>query len=112
MISYFCTVQIEVEADGIYEISYAVNTDNGSNSRNSVRIRVRLNGATYLSRGTTYSYSRNALNDSQSNTLPSLMLQLNANDYIEILGDLSGDVGTGFTMVQESYINLKLIKQL
>jgi hypothetical protein len=104
--------RIEVESDGIYEISYVVNTNNGSNTRNTVRTRIRLNGTTFLNRGTTHSYSRNTANDYQTNALPSVMLQLNANDYIEVLGDRTGDTGAGPTIVQETYINMKLIRKL
>lgn len=101
--------RVQVTASGIYEISYNISLDNASTSRNTVRTRVRVNGATYINRGTATSYSRNTTDDKQTNSM-TFIWELSTNDYIEIMGDRQGSAGGGNTMTNESHIYMKLIR--
>jgi len=101
--------RVEVERDGIYEISYAICVDNTASSRCTIRSRVRVNGTTYQSRGSCYSYSRNTTDDKQTNTT-TVPISLSANDYIEIMCDRQGSSGTANTIINESFIYIKLIR--
>lgn len=105
--------RIEIEQHGIYEISYNINSDkDGTNSKANVRTRIRKNGTDYLARGTAYSYARNSGNDMLTNTVSNVMIEMEPDDYIEIMGDRVGDNCTVNTIAGESYISIKLIKVL
>jgi hypothetical protein len=104
--------RVQVTATGIYEISYNISLDNESFNRNTVRTRIRVNGSTYINRGTATSYSRNATDDKQSNSSGSFSWPLKANDYIEVVGDGQGSSGIGNTIANESHIYIKLIRYI
>lgn len=101
--------RITVNSDCLCEVSYNISLDNASISRNTVRVRIRVNGATYISRGTTTSYSRNTTDDKQSNQV-NLFWSFNSGDYFEILGDQQGTAGVGNTIANESHVYVKLLR--
>jgi len=101
--------RIEVERTGIYKIIYQLNFDNVSNSRTTIRSRIRVNGATYLDRGTAYSYMRSTTDDKITNNA-SILWELSANDYIEIMCDRQGSSGTANTIPNQSSITLNIIR--
>ncbi len=101
--------RIEVERTGIYKITYQLNFDNVNNNRTTIRSRIRVNGSTYIDRGTAHSYMRNSTNDKATNSA-SILWELSANDYIEIMCDRQGSNGTANTIPNQSSITLNIIR--
>jgi hypothetical protein len=114
--------EIKFNLDGIYEISYTVNMEAPSlnNACIPVRSRIRLNNSTYLARGTSYNtpFNRN-FNGSETEvryvTLSpsSFLYSFAKDDIIEVLVNKEiATNGTVKTILNESYISIKLIKEL
>ncbi len=101
--------RIEVEQDGIYNISYQLNFDNSINSRTSIRSRIRVNGTTYLDRGAAHSYMRSTTDDKATNNA-TFLWELSANNYIEIMCDRQGSSGTANTIPNQSSITLNIVR--
>lgn len=108
--------------DGIYEVSYTLNMEAPSlnNSCIPVRSRVRMNGSTYLNRGTSYNtpFNRN-FNGLETEvryiTLApaSFLYRFTGGDFIEVMVNKEdATAGTVRTILNESYISVKLIKEL
>lgn len=101
--------RIYADVAGYYKLTYSINTDNADNSRTTIRTRVRRDGSTYEDRGTAYSYMRNTTDDKATNNA-SFIINLSANEYVEILGDQEGSSGTTGTIIDESWISLEFIR--
>jgi hypothetical protein len=108
--------------DAIYEISYTLNMEAPSlnNAYIPVQSRIRMNGITYLTRGTSYNtpFNRN-FNGLESEvryiTLSpsSFLYEFVKDDFIEVLVHKEAATnGTVRTILNESYISVKLIKEL
>lgn len=104
--------RIEVEQDGVYELSYHLNVDVNSGNSNVVRIRILKNGTTYHERGSSYHYSRWNNSPYESMSINPVYIQLNANDYIEIIADREKGNGNVKTRTGESFLTMKLIRSL
>ncbi len=102
--------RVEVNADGLFEISYSISVDNVGNSRTTPRSRIRLNGSTYITIGVGYSYTRNTTDDKLTLVTHPVLLPLTSGDYIEILCDQQGTAGTANTIPDESSFKIKLIR--
>lgn len=79
--------RIQVLYSGTYEINYMFNIDNGSNQRKIIRSRLRVNGTDYISWSTFYAFVYDQFNDKATLSSSSFLVDLDANDYIEILVD-------------------------
>jgi len=101
--------RIYADVAGYYKLTYSINTDNADNSRTTIRTRVRRDGSTYEDRGTAYSYMRNTTDDKATNNA-SFIINLSANEYVEVLGDQEGSSGTTGTIIDESWISLEFIR--
>jgi hypothetical protein len=108
--------------DAIYEISYTLNMEAPwlNNACIPVQSRVRMNGATYLSRGKSYNtpFNRN-FNGLETEvryvTLSpsSFLYRFVKDDYLEVIVNKeTATDGTVRTILNESYISVKLIKEL
>jgi len=93
---------------GLYKVTYTVNY-NGDNSRKNVRTRLRINGTTYETVGTAYSYTRTTTDNSGSN-VASFLIPLTAGQYFEIMSDRQGSSGTGSLISDESWVIVEFIK--
>jgi len=110
-----------VADDAIYEISYTLNMEAPAlnNAYIPVQARIRVNGATYLNRGTAYNtpFNRN-FNGSETEvryvTLSPgpILYRFVKDDFIEVWvnKEIATD-GTVRTILNESYISVKLIKE-
>jgi len=103
--------RLYVNTSGWYEVSYSVYYSDATN-RTNVRSRVRKNGDTYVGRGTTVAYTRDNPNDSGSNSAGPFLLQLVANDYIELMCDEQGDPLTVALVANDNYIRMTLFRKV
>jgi hypothetical protein len=108
--------------DAIYEISYTLNMEAPwlNNTCIPVRSRIRMNGSAYLTRGTSYNtpFNRN-FNGLETEvryiTLSpsSFLYRFVSGDFIEVMVNKeTATDGTVQTILNESYISVKLIKEL
>lgn len=98
---------ITVLQSGWYEISYNVNGAGGGN-RSVVGVNVRNNG-TAINPTLSGSYVRNSSNNDSTNAIPPYLIQLSANDVIDItafrLGDSTGvSSKAGASFVRINYL--------
>lgn len=97
--------RIYVDKDGWYEVSYSVYYS-GASGRTNVRGRIRKNGTTYLGRGVSVDYTRNSTNDSGQITAGPFLVELDEDDYIELMSDQQGDGSTVNAVSGDNYIRL------
>lgn len=102
--------RVYVDSSGWYEINYNILMDSDGTSRTMVRGRVRKNGTTYISIGSTCNYTRNITNDLCNISPGQFLLQLDSGDYIEVLCDQQGDSSATYNVADSSHIYLKLIR--
>ena len=108
----FNTSRIYVDENGWFEVNYSIAANSPTGTRFSLKTSIRVNGATILDRGISYSYSRNTTNDKQSNSPGTVMIQLNSGDYIEIMYEREGDNTTARLIPTESHLMLKFVRGL
>lgn len=89
--------RIEVVEAGRYLVSGAVSVS-GSNARYNGKLKFRLNGVTVLDPRFQPGYTRDASGQDETSLVFSLILDLAANDYFEILVDQEGGSGAAVTM--------------
>ena len=99
--------RVTVLVTGRYRINYMVNLTTSSGER-TTRCRLRVDGTTYKTRGTSYAYCRNTAND-KGTCCGNWILDLTANQYIEIMGDLQGAIGPWTTAAGEVSLSLELL---
>ena len=84
------TDSITIKKDGYYMISYNITTTLLVDARTQTGFRIYINDV-YNNLTFTSAYSRNIANPYMTNTLPPLLLNLNANDVIKLKGFYIGD---------------------
>jgi hypothetical protein len=100
--------RIYAAAAGWYKVTYNINTIAGNGFRDT-RVRIRVDGTTYLTKGTSYAMSRNNA-DAEANNNASVMISLTAGQYIELMGDAVG-TNTAVTMIaNESSITIERVR--
>lgn len=97
--------RVYVDQNGWYEVSYNLYYD-GASSRSNVRGRIRKNGSDYLGRGASVNYTRNSTNESGSIGSGPFLVQLNDDDYIELMTDQQGTSTTCSMVADDNYIRL------
>ena len=85
--------RVNVLKNGWYKVSYQINYDNGLYRRNILTF-IRINGVTTIEQSYSASYTRNSTNEHGTNSLPPLLIQLNAGDYIELMYRREGTTGS------------------
>jgi len=103
------TSYVTVKKTGYYEVSYNINADNQTNSRVTSGIQIRWHGSTLIPKTLTASYTRNSINDDNSNVLPPCTLHLNANEFIEVVGFRLGDDNSTLTKANACFFRIKYI---
>lgn len=98
---------VTVLKDGWYEISYNVNGA-GGNNRSIVGIDYRRN-STSINPTLTASYVRNTSNNDSSNTLPPYLIQLNANDILDVAAFRLGDSTAVTSKANQSFIRINYL---
>jgi hypothetical protein len=97
--------EITVLNTGRYSISYNVNGDSGGN-RVVVGVAFRLNGSGFINATLSTSYMRNSSNDDTQNTIAPFLIDLTANDTLEVVAFRLGDNTTTTTKANESFVRI------
>lgn len=85
--------RITVLTDGIYEINYMFSVENIDNQRKTLRSRLRKNGTTYIDGSASYSFTYSKFDDKSTHVSSSFLVELVANDYIEVM--VNGQTNSG-----------------
>lgn len=77
--------RITVNRGGIYEINFMFSIVNKTIMRKTLRARLRKNGVDFIERATSYSFSYHEEDDKVTHSSSSFLIELNQNDYIELV---------------------------
>ena len=100
---------ITILQDGLYEISYNVNSTNQTNARSTSGVVVRINGITQINPTLSASYSRNLANDDNQNSIPPYPISLTIGDVVEITGYRLGDANSTLTKAGASFVRINYL---
>jgi hypothetical protein len=101
--------QITILRSGIYRICY--NISSTASGPRDIRVRMRVNGSTYYTLGTSYSQSHNSSNP-RANNHSSFAVQFSDNDYFELMADNVGSSTTITMMANESTVTIELVRYI
>ena len=104
--------RITVTAKGIYELNFMFSAINKSVTRKTLRIRVRKNGTDYFPNIACYSFSYQSADLQVSHVSPSFLIQLESNDYIEMMSNGQTNDGPLNMMPNENVFFMRLIRLL
>ncbi len=104
--------RITVKAKGIYELNFMFAAINKSITRKTLRIRVRKNGNYYFPNIACYSFSYQSADLQISHVSPSFLIQLESNDYIEMMSNGQTNDGPLNMMPNENVFFMRLIRLL
>lgn len=104
--------RITVRAKGIYELNFMFAAINKSVTRKTLRIRVRKNGTDYFPNIACYSFSYQSADLQISHVSPSFLIQLESNDYIEMMSNGQTNEGNLNMMPNENVFFMRLIRLL
>lgn len=99
--------RIYIKTTGTYEISYSMNVIGQTNSPKNIGSLIRKNGNIDITPLTSTSNSINAINDSGVNVMPKYLVDLNNNDYLQLIGFRVGDGGSVLTKSNGSWIRIE-----
>ncbi len=85
--------RITVLYNGLYEINYMFSIENDDNQRKTLRSRLRKNGTTYIDGSASYSFTYSKFDDKSTHVSSSFLVELNVNDYLEVL--VNGQTNSG-----------------
>lgn len=102
--------RVIVLSDGTYEVNYMFSIENEGNQRKTLRSRVRVNGLTYLESSSAYAFTYSKFDDRTTLVSSSFLLDLNANDYIEILVNGQTNEGPVNMIPNESLLFVRILR--
>lgn len=102
--------RITMIESGLYKVSYVLCYDNTNNNRKTIKCYIRLNGTTEMIRTTASSYTRNNTDDYGSITLPAVLTNFDAGDYIELMYKREGSSGTVHTYAEQCWLQVEYVR--
>ncbi|PLX12076.1 MAG: hypothetical protein C0598_06645 [Marinilabiliales bacterium] len=85
--------RISVNRGGIYEVNFMFSIVNKTIMRKTLRAQLRKNGSTFIDHVTSYSFSYHEEDDKVTHASSSFLIELNQNDYIELV--INGQTNPG-----------------
>lgn len=102
--------RITVLHDGIYEINYMFSLVNTDNQRKTLRSRLRKNGTTYIDGSASYSFTYSKFDDNSTHVSSSFIVELVANDYLEVMVNGQTNVGDVNLIPNESLVFVRIMR--
>lgn len=102
--------RVTVLHDGVYEINYMFSVDNEDNQRKTLRSRLRKNGTTYLDGSECYSFTYSKFDDNSTHVSSSFLIELNTNDYIEIMVNGQTNPGPVNMLPEENLLFVRIMR--
>ncbi|MFK5855287.1 MAG: hypothetical protein QM503_04085 [Bacteroidota bacterium] len=103
---------IQVLIDGIYEVNFMFSIINTTIMRKTVRARLQKNGIDIIPYVNSYSFSYNMADDVVSHISSSFLIELNSNDYIELITNGQTNSGPVNLIPYENVFFIRLIREL
>nr|NQU90263.1 hypothetical protein [Bacteroidota bacterium] len=104
--------RVQVLTHGIYEFNYMFNTISKTVMRKTLRARLRKNGSIYIPNVTCYSFSYNMADQESSHVSSSFLVELNANDYIELVTNGQTNPGPLNLVPYENVFFVRLMREI
>ena len=104
--------EIQVLTRGIYEVNYMFSIINKTIMRKTIRARFLKNGVDIIPYVSSYSFSYNMEDDIVSHISSSFLIELNANDYIELITNGQTNPGPVNLIPLENVFFMRLIRVL
>ena len=82
---------------GLYEINYMFSVENIDNQKKTLRSRLRKNGTAYIDGSSCYSFTYSKFDDNSTHVSSSFLVELNVNDYLEVL--VNGQTNSGPVLI-------------
>ena len=102
--------RITVRCSGTFEFNYMFSIVNDNNQRKTLRSRIRVNGTTYITGSTAYAFTYSSSDDKSSLVSSSFLLDLQTNDYIEIMVNGQTNVGSVNLIPNESLLFVRILR--
>lgn len=101
--------KIIANKSGYYAVTFNVNGANKTNGRATTGVQIRWNGVELIPKTLSASYTRNASNNDNHNTIPSCTIYLSTGDYIEVVVFRLGDNNSVLTKEKASFVQVKYL---
>ncbi len=102
--------RLTVLYNGLYEINYMFSIENDDNQRKTLRSRLRKNGTTYIDESASYSFTYSKFDDKSTHVSSSFLVELNVNDYLEVLVNGQTNPGIVNLIPNENLIFIRIIR--
>ncbi|MCF8234481.1 MAG: hypothetical protein K9G67_05610 [Bacteroidales bacterium] len=104
--------RIQVKRTGIYELNWMLTAVNKNITRKTIRVRLKKNGSTYIPHVACYAFSYHYADNKISNKSSSILVELNANDYLEVVSNGQTSDGNLNMIPNENLLFMRLIREL
>jgi hypothetical protein len=104
--------QVKVTTGGIYEVNYMFSILNNTIMRKTIRTRFLKNNIDTIPYVVSYSFSYNVADDKVSHISSSFLIDLEANDYIEVITNGQTNPGSVTLLPNENVLFIRLIREL
>ncbi len=104
--------RLYVRVNGVYEVNYMFSCFNLETTRVTIKTQLRKNGHENISHSTSYVFAYHINNDWVSRTSTSFLIQLEADDYIELVTSRQTNSGELLLLPDENILFLQLVKKL
>jgi len=101
--------RIYIQETTTYELSYVVNLLNQTNQNKTIGSLIRKNGITDITPLSYASYTRNAIDNATTNSMPGYKVDLLNGDYIELIMFRIGGSGSVLTIPDGSWFKIEKI---
>lgn len=103
--------RVYVRTSGIYEVNYIVNTLSKTLQRKTLRIKPRKNGTDIIAYAVCYSFSYNEADFESAHNSSSFLLEMEANDYLELIANGQTNEGPLVLKPIENVFFMRLIRE-
>jgi len=100
---------VTINQDGLYRVTYGINTGSVGTGRATAGSRVLLNGSTLVGGSTSFIYSRTTGDDEGTST-KSFLVNLNATDTLVVQSHQEDGSAHNFSFLDECNMNLEFIR--
>lgn len=103
--------RITVKVNGIFEVNFMFSLVNKTIMRKTIRAQFKKNGTTIIPYASSYSFSYNMEDDRVSHVSSSFLIELNANDYIELVTNGQTNTGPATLIPNENVLFMRLLRE-
>lgn len=102
--------RITVLHNGLYEVNYMFSVENDDNQKKTLRSRLLKNGTTYIDESASYSFTYSKFDDNSTHVSSSFLIELNVNDYLEVMVNGQTNPGPVNMVPNENLIFVRIMR--